>query len=115
VIPEETEKTRKQFRLKEKQIKAEVDEFTGKEEWVPKNPNAIYWRTAMSVAVGSFFIFTVVIAALCAEYVRLRQDKLGQYSRVVGSTLNAAAIMFLSKIYGGVARILTEWENHRVQ
>lgn len=114
---EENEKTRKQFRLREREIKYQVDEFTGKEEAVPKNPHMLYYRSATSILVGAFFIFTVVIAALCAEYVRLlsKPEQLGAYSRVVGSSLNAFAIMILSKIYGAVARVLTEWENHRVQ
>ena len=114
---EENQKTRKNFRLKEDEIKFEIDEFTGKNEAVPKNPRMLYYRTAASVLVGTFFIFTVVIAALSAEYVRLlsKPNQLGIYSRVVGSSLNACAILILSHIYGSVAKVLTEWENHRVQ
>eukprot|EP01044_Picomonas_judraskeda_P009209 COSAG03_NODE_1108_length_4802_cov_1359.085903_2_plen_749_part_00 len=114
---EENEKTRKNFRLKEREIKYEVDEFTGKNEPVPKNPRMVYYRTAASVLVGTFFIFTVVVAALSAEYVRMlsKPNQLGKYSRVVGSSLNACAILILSQIYGRVANVLTEWENHRVQ
>ena len=114
---EENEKTRKNFRLKEREIKYEVDEFTGKNEPVPKNPRMVYYRTAASVLVGAFFISTVVVAALSAEYVRMlsKPNQLGKYSRVVGSSLNACAILILSQIYGRVANVLTEWENHRVQ
>ena len=77
----------------------------------------VYYRTAASVLVGTFFIFTVVVAALSAEYVRMlsKPNQLGKYSRVVGSSLNACAILILSQIYGRVANVLTEWENHRVQ
>ena len=114
---EENEKTRKNFRLKEREIIYEIDEFTGKNEPVPKNPRKIYYRTAASILVGTFFILTVVIAALSAEYVRMlsKPNQLGKYSRVVGSSLNACAILILSHIYGSVAKVLTEWENHRVQ
>jgi hypothetical protein len=114
---EANQKTRKNFRLKEGEIKFEMDEFTGKNEPVPKNPRMVYYRTAASVLVGTFFIFTVVVAALSAEYVRMlsKPNQLGKYSRVVGSSLNACAILILSQIYGRVANVLTEWENHRVQ
>ena len=114
---EENETTRKQFRLKEHELKFEIDEFTGKEEPVPKNPFKIYYRSAVSILVGAFFIAAVVIAALAAEYVtNLSQPgQLGKYAKVVGSSLNACAILILSKVYEVVARVLTEWENHRVQ
>ena len=95
----------------------EVDEDTGKEEPVVKSPWAIYYRTGVSFSIMCSFIGTVVIAALCAEYVRLLSapNQLGKYSRIVGSSLNAIAIIILSKIYNGVAKVLTEWENHRTQ
>ena len=113
---ESNERPRPQFQMKKDLIKLELNEFTGLNEFVTKNPVLTYVKKAGSVATVGTFIVAVILAAVLAMYIKLLDDTvLGNKAKIAGSLFNVVCIVIFGKVYEDIAVTLNDWEHHRTQ